>query len=62
MLQLLALARENASLKRQLAKIVAELEEAQHCLAVIRDAGGDDRICSSLESEPVNQNLRSGPH
>ena len=53
MLQLLNLARENAALKRQLAEIRAELEEAQHCLAVIREAWGDDRTCSSLESEPA---------
>jgi hypothetical protein len=53
MLQLLNLARENAALKRQLAEIRAELEEAQHCLAVIGEAWGDDRTCSSLESEPA---------
>jgi hypothetical protein len=51
MLQLLDLARENAALKRQLAKILAELEEAQYCLAVIRNAWGDDRTCSSFESD-----------
>ena len=51
MLQLLDLARENAALKRKVAEILAELEEARHCLAVIRDAWGDDRTCSSLESE-----------
>jgi len=53
MLQLLDLAKENAALKRQLAKTIAELEEAQHYLAVIRDAWGDDRTCSSFESEPA---------
>ena len=53
MLQLLDLARENAALKRKLADILAEVEEAQHCLAVFRDAWGDDRTCSSLESDPA---------
>jgi hypothetical protein len=38
-----ALARENAALKRKLAKILAELEGAQHHLAVTREAWGDDR-------------------
>jgi hypothetical protein len=57
MLQLLDLARENAALKRQLAKILAELQEAQHCLAVTRDAWGDDR-----PAHPLNQNLRAAPH
>jgi hypothetical protein len=52
MLQLLDLARENAALKRQLAKMLAELEEAQQCLAVIPEAWADDRTCSSFESEP----------
>jgi hypothetical protein len=42
--------------------MLAELEEAQQCLAVIREAWADDRTCSSFESEPVNQNLRSGLH
>ncbi len=51
MLQLLDLARENAALKRQLANILAKLEEAQQCLAVIREAWGDDRTGSSFESE-----------
>ena len=51
MLQLLDLARENAALKRQLAKVLAELKEAQYCLAVIREAWADDRTCSSFESE-----------
>jgi hypothetical protein len=54
MLQLLDLARENAALKRKLAEILAEVKEAQHRLAVIRDAWGDDRTCSSLESEPCD--------
>jgi hypothetical protein len=53
MLQLLDLARENAALKRQLAQILTELQEAQHGLAVTRDAGGDDR-----PAHPLNQNLR----
>ena len=53
MLQLLDLARENAALKRKVAEILAELEEAQDCLAAIRDAWGHDRIRSSLESEPA---------
>jgi hypothetical protein len=57
MLQLLDLARENAALKRQLATILAELQEAQHCLAVTRDAWGDDR-----PPHPLNQNLLSAPH
>ena len=56
MLQLLDLARENAALKRELAKILAELQEAQHCLAVTRDASGDDR-----PAHPLNQNLRAAP-
>jgi hypothetical protein len=51
MLQLLDLARENAALKRELAKILAKLEEAQEWLAVIREAWGDDRTCSSFQSE-----------
>jgi hypothetical protein len=51
MLQLLDLARENAALRRELANILANLEEAQHCLAVFRNAWGDDRTCSSFESE-----------
>ena len=62
MRQLLDLARENAALKRKIAEILAELDNAQHCLAVIRDSWGDHRTCSSLESEPVNRNLPSGPH
>jgi hypothetical protein len=49
--QLLDLAKENAALKRQLANTLAELKEAKHCLAVICDARGDDRTCSSFESE-----------
>ena len=53
MLQLLKLARENAALKRKLAEVLAELEEAQDCLAAIRDAWGHDRTCSSLEPEPA---------
>jgi len=56
MLQLLDLARENAALKRQLAKILAELQEARHCLAVTREPWGDDR-----PAHPLNQNLRSAP-
>ena len=55
MLQLLDLARENAALKRQLAKILTELQEAQDCLAVTR--WGDDR-----PAHPLNQNLRAAPH
>ena len=54
MRQLLDLARENAALKRKLAEILAEVEEVQHRLAVLRDAWGDDRTCSSLESEPCD--------
>jgi hypothetical protein len=57
MLQLLDLARENAALKRQLAKILAELQEAEHCIAVTRDAWGDDR-----PAHPVNQSLRAAPN
>jgi len=53
MLQLLKLARENAALKRKQAEVLAELEEAQDCLAGIRDAWGHDRTCSSLEQEPA---------
>ena len=52
MLQLLDLARENAALKRTLAEMRAEVAEAQHRLAVIREACGDDRTCSSHDSEP----------
>ena len=54
MRQLLDLARENAALKRKLAEILAEVEEVQHRLAVLRDAWGDDRTGSSLESEPCD--------
>ena len=54
MLQLLDLARENAALKRKLAEILAEVEEAQHRLAVICDGRGDDRTCASLELDPCD--------
>jgi hypothetical protein len=54
MRQLLDLARENAALKRKLAEILADVEVAQHRLAVLRDAWGDDPTCSSLESEPCD--------
>jgi hypothetical protein len=57
MLQLLDLARENAALKRQLAEVLTELQEAQHCLAVTRDVGDDDP-----PAHPLNQTLRAATH